>query len=523
MKIVYVFFLLIVISNAAPSIERNGCSTKSKTCCCKNKQEIYDLKNRILRDMIDLRETIAKFSKTTEEIKTQISIDELLFQDLNNTFYTNKEEVLLRLNKDELDIQNINRTLNVFIQQLQEDEINLQNVNNTLNTFIQQITLRVAADELGLATLTSTYNAGMLNSTVNIDNLYVLISILDATTNNLQYQLTALNSTLFNITQYLQDQITQNHQDIQNVNSTSIACCAANTATLVNYKASINAIISHANAAINEVNAIDNILAYQICQTQSICTLTYPNIAVFGGDLISNTFTSLVNGDIAVQTYAFEPYLFADLGTLIYTGVFHPYNSFIYGDLANFYYCTSPTAKSCNSNFGGAFILGGPFGYTNRPLFGVTLAPGYYCGNGDPVLNIFTVGGDIVLDGLGLPSPTWIFQISGSLLFLATVKVTVINTANPCNVIWNVGYGQPLPASAFGVRLDITAYVEGSIFSYWGTTLSAGSVVTGNVIDFNSVTLSNARVNTRACLGRNTCSGLNPPSVSTIPGSYVIP
>ncbi len=104
---------------------------------------------------------------------------------------------------------------------------------------------------------------------------------------------------------------------------------------------------------------------------------------------------------------------------------------------------------------------------SGQDLGGLTLTPGVYCFSGSAQLT-----GTLTLNALGDPNAVFIFKIGSTLTTASNSSVLLINSANSCNVFFQVGSS---------------------------TTLGTDSAFYGNILARASITLnSRARLNGRA-------------------------
>ncbi|KZP03628.1 antifreeze protein [Athelia psychrophila] len=115
-------------------------------------------------------------------------------------------------------------------------------------------------------------------------------------------------------------------------------------------------------------------------------------------------------------------------------------------------------------------------------LGGLTLAPGLYK---------WTTGVNIATSVTisGLPSDTWIFQISGTLTIAHAQAVILAGGANAANIVWVVGGA---------VTLGTDSDFEGIILGATGITLETGATINGRVLAQTAVALQVATV-TQPC------------------------
>jgi hypothetical protein len=99
---------------------------------------------------------------------------------------------------------------------------------------------------------------------------------------------------------------------------------------------------------------------------------------------------------------------------------------------------------------------------------GTVIAPGLYRA---PVSLAIT--GNVTLDGQLNPNAVFIFQMASTLTTSVGSSVTLINSANPCNVFWQVG------SSA---TLNTGSVFNGTIMALASISLGTGAVVNGRLL-----------------------------------------
>lgn len=264
-----------------------------------------------------------------------------------------------------------------------------------------------------------------------------------------------------------------------------------------NYNSTINAIIEYENTSINLLDVgINNINAinYEICISQSQCIISVSaNTGLFAFS-ITNTGPTNVTGDVVV----YFSNIFVGFPPGTYTGTAYVGNTFPGLD-QNFELSTySNCINNMMCNVFLQAIISSP----------TTLNPGTYCTEGT-----FEISSNIVLDGLNLPSPSWIFNIPNDFTIDSGVNITVINTPNGCNVVFNT------QGSAYA---GVNSFVDASIFSMGGTFLDTGAIVTGKVVVLDGDLYTNSNiVNTRNCLGVKNCTA-SIAGMSPIPQSLLL-
>jgi uncharacterized repeat protein (TIGR01451 family) len=207
---------------------------------------------------------------------------------------------------------------------------------------------------------------------------------------------------------------------------------------------------------------------------------TAQSFAVLAGSTVTNTGATAVVGDLGVSpgtaVTGFPP-------GIVTGGTIHAADATALqaqSDTTTAY--NSLAGESCN------------FDLTGQNLGGLTLVPGVYCFSSSAQLT-----GTLTLDAQSDPNAVWVFKIV-STLTTSNSSVLLINSAQQCNVFWQVG------SSA---------------------TLSTGTTFVGNILALTSITLTtNATVSGRA-LAQNgavttdsntvTVSVCAPPPVTPIP------
>jgi hypothetical protein len=194
--------------------------------------------------------------------------------------------------------------------------------------------------------------------------------------------------------------------------------------------------------------------------------------AVLGYATVTNTGTSIVNGNIGVSPgnsiTGFPP------GVL--TGTIHLADA----DAQNAHAAAS-AAYTTAAGLGSTGTLTGDLG-------GRTLGPGVYTYGSDTELT-----GILTLDGQADPNSVWVFQIGSTLTTASYSEVLLVNGARACNVFWQVG------SSA---TLGTYSALQGNVVALASITVTTGVTSNGGLYALNgAVTLD---TNTVSALG--TCS-----------------
>ena len=218
---------------------------------------------------------------------------------------------------------------------------------------------------------------------------------------------------------------------------------------------------------------------------------TAANFAVLGGSTITNTGSTVVNGDLGLSP-----------GTSV-TG-FPP------GMINGAEHLTDPAAAQAQTDLVTAFnAAGSQTGaiIVSGDLGGRTLAPGIY--NSASSLGLT---GALTLDGQGNPNAVFIFQIGSALTTASTSRVNLINGAQACNVFWQVN------SSA---TLGTNSNFAGSVLALTSITATTGAVINGRMLArTGAVTLDTNSVSRPSCAAPVVPPVVIPP---TVPPTVVPP
>ena len=181
---------------------------------------------------------------------------------------------------------------------------------------------------------------------------------------------------------------------------------------------------------------------------------TAAEFAVLAGTTVTNTGPTLIMGSLGVSpgsaVTGFPP-------GMVVGGTIHAGDAIALGaqnDATTAF--VNLTGQACDVTF-----------IVPTDLGGMTLVPGVYC-----FASSATLTGTLTLDGLGDPNAVFIFKTVSTLITASNSNVLLINSAQPCNVFWQVG------SSA---------------------TLGTGTNFVGNILALTSITLAtNATLNGRA-------------------------
>jgi hypothetical protein len=153
-----------------------------------------------------------------------------------------------------------------------------------------------------------------------------------------------------------------------------------------------------------------------------------------------------------------------------------------------------------------------PFTTLSGDLGGRTLVAGTYRSTG-------ALTGTLVLDGGGITTGVWIFQMPSTLITASSSRVTLINGAQPCDVFWQVGSSATLGTATTFVG-NILANT--SITMTTGATLN-GRALAGAIAPSGAVTLDTNRIIQASGCGFGVPAYVPPPSGNVLPPTLGIP
>jgi hypothetical protein len=208
--------------------------------------------------------------------------------------------------------------------------------------------------------------------------------------------------------------------------------------------------------------------------TPSVDLHTASSYAVLAGTTVTNTGTSVVNGDLGGS-----PGTAVD-GSPAVTGETHTADAPALqarNDLTTAYNYAAgqPHTTLDSAELGGQTFLAGVY---YRGFLGLT--------------------GTVTLDGQNDPASVFIFQMDSTLTTASDSKVALVNGAQPCNVFWQVG-----SSATLGTR---TIFV-GSVLAQASITLTTGATVQGRALAHDgAVTLDTNTITRPFCTDTTTTS-----------------
>jgi len=221
------------------------------------------------------------------------------------------------------------------------------------------------------------------------------------------------------------------------------------------------------------------------------------DFGVLGASTVTNTGLTEVTGDVGVSP-----------GTAV-TG-FPPgiVNGTIYSAGAVAAQAQSDLTAAYNDAEGRACQVD----LTGQDLGGMTLTDGVYCFSSSVGLT-----GTLTLDAQGDPNAVFIFQIGSTLTTASASSVNLINGAQSCMVVWQVG------SSA---TLGTTTAFSGNVLALTSNTATTGVTVDGRLLAQNgAVTLDSNTVTRAQCAAVPVVSvpvSVVPPSVPVVPPSVPV-
>ena len=216
--------------------------------------------------------------------------------------------------------------------------------------------------------------------------------------------------------------------------------------------------------------------------------------AVLGGSTVTNTGSTIVNGDLGLSpgtsVTGFPP------GTV--NGVQHITDAAAaqaQADLVTAYDAASGQATAVT-------IISGDLG-------GQTLVPGIYKST-----SALGLTGTVTLDAQGNPDAVFLFQVGSALTTASASRVLLINNAQACNIFWQVG------SSA---TLGTNSSFAGTILASASVTVNTGASVDGRVLARNgAVTLDTNPVSRPTCAAPSVPPVVPPAPVTTTPAPVIV-
>ncbi len=233
-------------------------------------------------------------------------------------------------------------------------------------------------------------------------------------------------------------------------------------------------------------------LAGLVIAATSVNLGTADSFAVLAGSTITNTGSSVINGDLGLSP-----------GTSV-TG-FPP------GTLNGTQHAADTAAANAQAALTTAYNNATgqtPVSTVPTELGGTTKTAGVY----DSAAGTFGITGTLTLDAAGDPNAVFIFKTASTLITAGASNVVLANGAQACNVFWQVG------SSA---TLGTNSTFKGNILALTSATLTTGANVEGRVLARNGAVTLDTNTITRA-----TCAAVTPtptPSLTQTPNPTPTP
>jgi len=204
---------------------------------------------------------------------------------------------------------------------------------------------------------------------------------------------------------------------------------------------------------------------------------------VLGGQEVSNTGSSVLNGDLGVSP-----------GTSLTGFQFAVVNGATHNNDGVAAQAQSDLTAAYNVAAGEPTNIGGDL--STEDLGGKTLLPGAYNYSSSAQLT-----GTVTFDALGDPDAQFVVKVGTQLTTASASAVALAGGANPCNIFWKVDTAVLGTGTAF----------QGNILALTDITLNNGASVMGRVLDRNgTVSLDNNVLNSSMCGTGSTPGGTTP-------------
>lgn len=199
---------------------------------------------------------------------------------------------------------------------------------------------------------------------------------------------------------------------------------------------------------------------------------TAGSFAVLGGQTVTNTGPTVLNGDLGV----FPGTAITGFPPGIVTGMTYAGDTVAQNAQADTTIAYNNLASQpCNTTFG-----------VPTDLAGMTLVPGVYC-----FASSASLSGTLTLDGQGNPNAVFIFKTGSTLITGSNASVVLVNGAQSCNVFWQVG-----SSATIGTGTTFA----GNILALTSVTLTTNATLAGRALAQNgSVTLDSNIVTPATC------------------------
>ncbi len=207
---------------------------------------------------------------------------------------------------------------------------------------------------------------------------------------------------------------------------------------------------------------------------------TADDFAVLGGAGITNTGATTITGNVGTYPTTSE----TGFGSVTLNGSDHVGDAVTQqakNDLVTAYNAAGQAATTVPTELGGT-----------------TKTAGVY----DSAAGTFGITGTLTLDGQGDPNAVFIFRTASTLITADASHVSLVNSAQACNVFWQVG------SSA---TLGIDSFFKGNLMALVSATLTTGANVNGRILARNGAVTLDSNTITRA-----TCAAPAPATLHVI-------
>ncbi|MHB8449966.1 MAG: ice-binding family protein, partial [Mycobacteriales bacterium] len=198
---------------------------------------------------------------------------------------------------------------------------------------------------------------------------------------------------------------------------------------------------------------------------------TAASFAVLAGSGITNTGPTTITGDVGTYPTPSE----TGFGTVTLNGTNHDGDAVTQGaknDLVTAYNDAAGRQPATNVpvELGGSTLYAGVY---KSPSFGLT--------------------GTLTLDAQHNPNAEFIFQAGSTLITESNSRVVLLNGADPCNIVWQVGSSATFKTGSqfVGDVLAYTSITAQTSATFQGRLLARNGAVT---LDSNTITRSNCAV-----------------------------
>jgi type VI secretion system secreted protein VgrG len=231
-------------------------------------------------------------------------------------------------------------------------------------------------------------------------------------------------------------------------------------------------------------------VAVLVCSASPVLAATTVNLgtadhfAILAGTAVTDVPTSTISGDVGLSPAAGSNY--AGLTTAEVTGTIYAVDIFGPSGSVNNPGLLTTAKNDLTTAYDDA---AGRTPVTNiaTELGGTTVIPGVY----DSDAGTFLITGTLTLDAQGDPNAVFIFKTESTVITAPDSVVKLINSAQPCNVFWQVG------SSA---TIDKNSIFKGNILALASISLKTGATISGRALARNgAVTMDTNTISASTC------------------------